>query len=88
MTRKQMNKAAEIIKDHGMAEEWIGLTYREAIEYVKGGSLACYYDSARHELAEIYDETEEEAAKYSDSKVWEQYCHVMAMMAGRVKYLA
>lgn len=88
MTKRQMEKAGAIIKDYGMSEEWKCMKYTEALNWIKGGILACYFDTARRELADIYEETEEEAEKYEDYEVWKQYCHVMAMMAGRVKYLA
>jgi len=88
MTKRQMEKAGAIIKDYGMAEEFKCMEYLKALEWIKGGVLACNFDKARRELADIYEETEEEAAKYENYKVWDQYCHVMAMMAGRVKYLA
>lgn len=87
MKKEQLIKAGEIIKEYAAAEEWTAITYQQALQNVKDGFLAIYYADARNELRKIYNETEEEAEKYSDKKVWDQYCHVMAMMAGKKKYL-
>ena len=40
---------------------------------VDSGCFLCYYDSAREFLKEALQETDAEANKYSDDKVWELY---------------
>lgn len=40
---------------------------------VESGSFAVYYDDQRDELAKLYEQTKDEASKYSDEKVFERY---------------
>lgn len=40
---------------------------------VMGGCFLCYYSEIRDFLKNILEETDEEANRYSDSKVWELY---------------
>ena len=42
------------------------------------GCFECYYDDARDRVAEWLDETPEEAARYSNEKVWGLYVHMGA----------
>ncbi len=52
--------------------------YQTAIDYVEGGSFLVYYGDCRDYLKALLDETEEEATRFSDDKVWHLYCHLMA----------
>lgn len=45
-----------------------------------GGSFACYYWDERDAIREILEESEQEAARFSDDEVFKTYCH----LAGRV----
>ena len=87
MTIKQMKKVGEHIKMHGMSEDIKAATYQEAKQMLQDGCFDIYYDDARKTLAEIYEETEEEAARFSDMEVWERYKHIIALMASHKKYL-
>jgi len=48
-------------------------------ELVKAGALLCYYSDVREFLQTILKETDEEAAKYSDEKVWQLYINLIIM---------
>lgn len=48
-------------------------------KFVQGGCFLVYYDSVRKFLQELYDETDEEAERYSDEQVWRQYKHVLTI---------
>ena len=52
--------------------------YQAAIDYVEGGSLLVYYDSQRKFLQELLEETDQEANRYPDDKVFKLYCHLVA----------
>ena len=52
--------------------------YQTALDYVDGGSLEVYYDDQRKFLQMILEQTDEEASKYSDDKVFKLYCHLIA----------
>ena len=52
--------------------------YQTALDYVEGGSLLVYYGDCRDFLQMILEQTDEEAARFSDDKVWRLYCHLMA----------
>lgn len=52
--------------------------YQTALDYVEGGSCLIYYGECREFLQMILEQTNEEAARYSDEKVWKLYCHLVA----------
>jgi len=52
--------------------------YQAALDYVEGGSLLVYYYDQRKFLAELLEETEAEADRYDDDKVFKLYCHLCA----------
>lgn len=52
--------------------------YQIGLDYVEGGSLLVYYTSQREFLRRLLDETQEEADRYSDDKVFKLYCHLVA----------
>lgn len=52
--------------------------YQTALDYVEGGSLLVYYGDCRDFLQMILEQTDEEAARFSDEKVWRLYCHLIA----------
>lgn len=52
--------------------------YQTALDWVEGSSALVYYDDCRKYLAELLQETPEEAARFSDDKVWRKYCHLIA----------
>ena len=49
---------------------------------VDSGYFLCYYSSAREFLKEALQETDEEANKYSDEKVWQLYRHLIGREVG------
>lgn len=49
---------------------------------VDSGCFLCYYDSAREFLKEALQETDEEANKYSDEKVWQLYRRLIGREVG------
>lgn len=49
---------------------------------VDSGYFLCYYTSAREFLKEALQETDEEANKYSDEKVWQLYRHLIGREVG------
>ena len=55
-------------------------SYQKGVNLAKGGSFACYYWDEREAIKEILEETDEEANRFSDDKVFDTYCH----LAGRV----
>lgn len=52
--------------------------YQTALDYVEGGSFLVYYGDCRKFLQEILEQTDAEAARFSDDKVWRLYCHLIA----------
>lgn len=52
--------------------------YQTALDYVEGGPLLVYYGDQRDFLQMILEQTDEEARKYSDDKVFKLYCHLIA----------
>ena len=87
MTKQQYIRTWAHINEHGMTEELQGVTYQQAAQRVQDGCLECYYDQARETLREIYQETEEQAAKYTNEQVWSQYKHVIALTSQHPKYM-
>lgn len=66
--------------------------YQTALDYVEGGSYLVYYGDCRQFLKELLQETDEEANRYDDDRVWRLYCHLVArtmanLYADRVKEL-
>ena len=59
--------------------------YQKGYNMAKGGCFACYYWNQRDALKEILEETEEEANRYSDDKVFETYCHLAGRVYEKVK---
>lgn len=53
--------------------------------FIEGGGLAIYYSDQREELRKIFGETVEEAAAYSDEKVWANYINVMSDAISRIR---
>ena len=70
-------EAVEKLKTNIKAAPGFG-TYQQAAALVDGGFFSCYYYDCRKDLQNILEETDEEAEKYSDSQVWNQYRHTMA----------
>lgn len=52
--------------------------YQTALDYVEGGSYLVYYYDQRAFLQKLLEETDAEAAQYSDDKVFRLYCHLIA----------
>ena len=48
--------------------------YHAGRHLVEGGSFAIYYCDQRDQIAKLYEQSEDEASKYSDQKVFERYC--------------
>lgn len=61
--------------------------YNDLAQYAKDGGGLVYLDSVREFLADIYEETEEEAEKYSNDQVWNRYVHLWGIMANHKKYI-
>jgi hypothetical protein len=53
-------------------------TYKTALDWVEGGSALIGYDEQREFLANLLEETPEEAQRFSDDKVFRKYCHLVA----------
>lgn len=49
-----------------------------SVNFIQGGGLAIPYDTQREELAEIYEQTEAQAAKYTNEQVFNTYVYVMS----------
>ena len=86
MTRTQYLKAWKHINEHGLTEKVKGAKYNDVAQMVQDGCFDCYYDSARRTLQDIYNETDEQAAKYTDEQVWNQYKHIIALTSQHPKY--
>lgn len=52
--------------------------YATALDYVEGGSFLIYYGDARDFLKLILEQSDEEAQRFSDDKVFRLYCHLIA----------
>ena len=52
--------------------------YQTALDYAEGGGFLIYYGDVRDFLKLILEQTDEEAQRYSDDKVWRLYCHLIA----------
>lgn len=52
--------------------------YQTALDWVEGGSALVYYDEQRKYLKNLLQETDEEAQRFSDDKVYRLYCHLIA----------
>lgn len=52
--------------------------YQTALDWVEGGSALVYYDEQRAYLKELLQETDTEAQRFSDDKVFRLYCHLTA----------
>jgi len=81
MTTAQKNKAKEIALsyyDNDAAALLADVAAAgSSVNFVQGGSLGVYYDTQRKELQQIYEQTDEKAASYSDEKVFNTYIYVM-----------
>jgi hypothetical protein len=53
-------------------------------ELVKAGAFLCYYDDVRNFLKTILQETDQEAAKYSDDLVWSLYTNLIIMEGQKI----
>ena len=72
--------AAALIRG-GQAAAFSGsIDYQKGVKLAQGGAFACYYWDERDAIKEILEETEQEAARFSDDEVFKTYCH----LAGRV----
>ena len=56
-----------------------------SVHFIEGGSLAVYYDDQRKELQQVYEQSDEKAASYSDEKVWNTYLYVMSQAIALLK---
>lgn len=52
--------------------------YQTALDYVEGGGYLVYYYDCRAYLQKLLKQSGDQAAVYSDEKVWKTYCHLMA----------
>lgn len=52
--------------------------YQTALDYVEGGGYLVYHYDCREYLKNLLQETDEEAARFSDAKVWSLYCNLIA----------
>lgn len=52
--------------------------YQTALDWVEGGSALVYYDEQRAYLANLLQESETEAQRFSDTQVFKKYCHLIA----------
>ena len=53
-------------------------------ELVQAGCFLCYYSDVRKFLQEILEETDEEANKYDDEKVWNLYKALITMEGQKI----
>ena len=51
--------------------------YNRGVELARGGCFLCYYDETRAFLRGLLEESDEEAGRYDNTKVWELYCHLI-----------
>lgn len=56
-----------------------------SVNFIQGGGLAIPYDTQRAELQEIYEQTEAEAAKYTNEQVFNTYIYVMSQAISLLK---
>ena len=71
---------AGLLRDGEAAAFRGSLDYQKGVRLAEGGAFACYYWDERAAIQEILEETEAEAARFSDDEVFKTYCH----LAGRV----
>ena len=66
--------------------------YRAGLKMAQDGFFLVYYSDVREFLRELFNETKEQANKFSDKKVWDMYCHLCAKavskIAGKKEYPA
>lgn len=96
MKKNEMKKAKEMVVQYysvkDLALEIDNLikrcncsNVRKAGEYmVEGGCFAIYYDDQRKELAEIFEQTDVEAKKYNNEKVFLKYKDVVAQAIEKI----
>lgn len=77
MKINELKKIWSEIVDHNMIED-LGSRYHEIQDNVQNGCYLIYYDHVRSFLKDLYNETEEEAEKYTDQQVWDRYKHLIA----------
>jgi hypothetical protein len=71
--------ALENLREQLDAMQWGGRSiYQTGIDYAESGGILAYYYDCRKFLREVMEQTETEAARYSDEKVWRLYCHLVA----------
>lgn len=89
MTKQQMKKVAEHIDSYYGAKEFLEdiHTYQEACQNVDWGSFLVYYDDVRAFLKDVYDETDEQADKYTNEQVWNTYKNCIGQMTSHKKYI-
>jgi len=71
-------KKALIAEIHNYESMYYGSTYHAIYNMVKHGCFLIYYDEQREYIRKLLKETKQEAAKYSDDKVFNLYCHLLA----------
>ena len=88
MTREQIIKMGQHIGESICREDLENCkTYGDMAQYARDGGGLVYFDSVRTFLADIYNETEEEADKYTDEQAWARYVHLWGLMARHKKYI-
>jgi len=88
MTKKQLTKMGQHIGENICSEDLESCkTYKDLEQYARDGGGLVYFDSVREFLADIYNETEEEAEKYTNEQVWTRYIHLWGIMASHKKYI-
>ena len=79
------NEAVRLLREQMDAMRYGGRTlYQTGIDYAEGGSLLVYYYDQRNFLRDLLEQTQEEADKYSDYKVFKLYCHLVARTIARL----
>ena len=78
-----MIKVAKHINECGESVSVIMAPNRATVETdVQNGCYLIYYDQCREFLKDLYNETDEEADKYTNEEVWTRYKHVIGLMQG------
>ena len=78
-------EAVRLLREQMDAMQYGGQSiYQTGINYAEGGSLLVYYYDQRNFLRDLLEQTQEEADKYSDYKVFKLYCHLVARTIARL----
>ena len=80
----ESNSPKEALQEQLKSFDYMPTDYQKGVYMAEGGSFLVYYTDQRDFIKKTLEQTEEEANKYTDQKVFETYKHMVGKAVERL----